>query len=223
MARRTSRTSSQPEISTKAKIRAAYLDYVLTRNRSPASVYIFSKRLGMAEADFYEHYTSFEAIEADYWRDGFETTQAKVTADAAWENFKIREKVLLFAFTLLEILLPQRSFAVFSLRGIDDRGAKPLEQMRGTFMSFFEPLVTQAIEAGELANRKFLRERYTDALWMQTQFVLRFWASDASEGFEKTDEVIEKGYHLIFDLLGRSAIDSAIDYGKFLARNRIVR
>jgi hypothetical protein len=52
--------------------------------------------------------------------------------------------------------------------------------------------------------------------------VLRFWAQDSSDGFERTDEAIEKGFNLTIDLMSRSAVDNAIDYGKFLARNRAI-
>ena len=37
--------------------------------------------------------------------------------------------------------------------------------------------------------------------------------------FEKTDEAIEKGINVTFDLFQRSPIDNLFEYGKFLAKN----
>ena len=54
---------------------------------------------------------------------------------------------------------------------------------------------------------------------MQFGFILNFWAKDSSAGFEKTDEAIEKGVNVTFDLFEKSALDSILDYGKFMMNN----
>jgi hypothetical protein len=43
--------------------------------------------------------------------------------------------------------------------------------------------------------------------------------NDSSAGFEKTDEAIEKGVNVTFDLFQRSPIDNLFEYGKFLAKH----
>ena len=50
-------------------------------------------------------------------------------------------------------------------------------------------------------------------------FVLHFWVRDDSANFEKTDEAIEKGVNVTFDLFERSPIDNLFEYGKFLTQN----
>ena len=50
-------------------------------------------------------------------------------------------------------------------------------------------------------------------------FVLNFWINDNSGRFEKTDEAIEKGINVTFDLFQRSPIDNLFEYGKFLAKH----
>ena len=62
------------------KIRKAYTEYVLENGKQPTSVFQFAKKLKIAEADFYTHYTSFDAIEADIWLTFF--TDARTTVDA---------------------------------------------------------------------------------------------------------------------------------------------
>jgi hypothetical protein len=43
---------------------------------------------------------------------------------------------------------------------------------------------------------------------------------DHSKAFEKTDEAIERSINLSFDMLGKSPLDSALEFGKFLFQNR---
>jgi hypothetical protein len=94
-----------------------------------------------------------------------------------------------------------------------------LTDARAIFENFAEDVINDGLDSGELADRKFLSKRYKDALWVQFAFIINFWMDDDSNGFEKTDEAIEKGINLSFDLFQRSPLDNLFEYGKFLARN----
>ena len=48
-------------------IKKAYIDFVLTHDEKPKSVYSFTKKLKITEADFYTFYASFESIEKTIW------------------------------------------------------------------------------------------------------------------------------------------------------------
>ena len=91
--------------------------------------------------------------------------------------------------------------------------------MKPIFENFAEELINDGLETGELADRKFLTKKYKDALWVQFAFIINFWTNDDSTGFEKTDEAIEKGINVTFDLFQRSPLDNLFEYGKFLSRN----
>ena len=66
-----------------------------------------------------------------------------------------------------------------------------------------------------------ITDRYDEALWLQVMFVFRFWLKDDSPGFwKKTDAAIEKSVNLAFDLMGKSAVDSFVDFAKFLFQSR---
>jgi hypothetical protein len=69
---------------------------------------------------------------------------------------------------------------------------------------------------GEVAERPYLDKRYPQLFWVHLALLLMFWKGDDSAGFEKTDAFIEKSVNLAFDLIGKGAVDSAIDFGKFL-------
>ena len=110
---------------------------------------------------------------------------------------------------------------IYSLQQHSKKISTPdvLADARPIFENFAEDVINDGLDSGELAERKFFSKRYKDALWVQFALILNFWIDDDSAGFEKTDEAIEKGINLSFDLFQRSPIDNLFEYGKFLARN----
>ena len=55
MATKTSKTTKN----TGDKIVEMYIDYVLTEQKDPASIYAFAKHLGIEESEFYKHFNHF--------------------------------------------------------------------------------------------------------------------------------------------------------------------
>ena len=55
---------------------------------------------------------------------------------------------------------------------------------------------------------------------MQLLYILDFWVKDLSRGFESTDTAIEKSVNTSFDLMGKSVVDSVLDFAKFAYQNR---
>jgi hypothetical protein len=202
-------------------IQAAYIDYVLTEGHEPKSVYLFAKNNEMTEEEFYRFFGSFEAVEQSIWADLAKRTITEIKTQEVWTQYSAREKALSFFYSFFELLKGSRSFAVYSLGKNQRTMGTPrvLSQLRNLVENFAEDLVRQGLESNELADRKFFTSRYKDAFWVQFGFVLNFWVNDNSTGFEKTDEAIEKGVNLTFDLFQRSAVDNLLDYGKFLFKN----
>ncbi|GAB3575124.1 hypothetical protein GCM10027578_38800 [Spirosoma luteolum] len=224
---------------TTEKIRKAYVEYVLETGHQPASVFQFAKKLKLAESDFYTDYASFDAIEADVWLTLFNEARATVEADETYQGYSVREKLLAFYYTWIELLKAQRSFVVYSYgqlrpeaaaaspiakaalrsRGMASR-SRVLAPFKDAFYDYARDLLAEGRESKEVEPRPFITDRYPDALWAQTLFVLDFWVRDVSKGFEKTDSAIEKAVNTAFDLIGRSPIDSLIDLAKFVYQNK---
>ena len=203
------------------QIKKSYIDYVLTHGEAPKSVYNFSKKLKISEADFYEFYSSFAAIEKAVWEDMTMETLAKIRDQEVWSKYSAREKMLSFFYSYIEVLKTQRSFIIYSLKKHPKRLTTPdiLTGVKMLFLDFAEEIINEGLDSGELANRKFFSKKYKDALWLQFGFIINFWTDDDSAAFEKTDEAIEKGINVTFDLFQRSPIDNLFEYGKFLTRN----
>jgi len=208
-------------MATKETIKKAFIDYVLTEGKRPNSVYVFAKKQKMSEAEFYDFYTSFDAIEEGIWTDIGQTVINEVKTQEVWAGYAAREKALSFFYSFFELLKRDRSFAVYSLKNAPKglQTPKVFEGLKTLFLNFSDEILNEGLESGELSDRKFFAKRYKDALWAQLVFVLHFWVKDTSAGFEKTDEAIEKGINVAFDLFQRSPIDNLLDYGKFLMQN----
>jgi len=203
------------------QIKSSYIDYVLTNGEQPKSVYNFAKKLKIPEAAFYKFYGSFEAIEKAVWEDLTLATIIKIKEQEVWPKYTSREKMLSFFYSYLELLKTKRSFIIYTLKKHSTRFATPsvLSGTKTVFESFAEDIINEGLDSGELSDRKFFSKRYKDALWVQFAFIINFWMDDDSKDFEKSDEAIEKGINVTFDLFQRSPIDHLFEYGKFLTRN----
>lgn len=212
-------------MATVESIQNAYIDYVLTEGAQPKSVYIFAKQNEMTEEEFYRFFGSFDGVEQSIWADMANKTLTEIEAQEVWIQYSAREKALSFFYAFFELLKGRRSFAVYSLNSHARTLGSPvvLDQLKVVFENFAESILKQGLESGELSDRKFFAKRYKDGLWMQFGFVLNFWIKDNSAGFEKTDEAIEKGVNVTFDLFERTPIDNLLEYGKFLYNNSNIK
>jgi hypothetical protein len=208
-------------MATSESIQKAYIDYVLTQGEQPKSVYLFAKKNKMAEEEFYKFFGSFNAIEQNIWAGIATKTLTEINGQEVWGQYSSREKALSFFYSFFELLKSSRSFAVYSVKKQPRGFATPMvfERLKEHFENFADEIIKEGLESSELSDRKFFSKKYKDALWVQFVFVLNFWINDNSTGFEKTDEAIEKGVNVTFDLFQRSPIDNLFEYGKFLAKN----
>jgi AcrR family transcriptional regulator len=207
----------------RSKIIAGYIEHVLEHGKQPASVFKFAKALKMNEEEFYNYFTSFEAIKSAVWSKLFEDTINNLESQEVFKEYSAREKLLGFLFTLVEELKKNRSY-LLSLYG-EKKNMKSLlpnevKVFRSKFKDFANEIILEGKETEEIASRPVISDRYDEALWLQVWFVFQFWLKDTSPAFEKTDAAIEKSVNLAFDLMGKSALDTFIDFAKFLYQNK---
>ncbi len=215
---KTKKSKAKASRSSHEAIKESYREYLLTEGTQPTSVFLFCKKLGIKEAEFYKSFASFEAIEKAVWADHLEVVKSKLLADKDYERFNSREKILTFYFSLAEHLKADRSFLIKQLKDWKKPTIVPtfLKGFQHAFEEWAKPVVEAGIQSGEIAKRPYFDQHYHNLLWMHLLFVLQFWAHDESVNFEKTDAAIEKSVNLAFDLIGKGILDNAIDFGKFL-------
>ena len=195
-----------------------FKNHVLEHGDLPKSVFKFAKDLKMKEEDFYTYFTSFEAIKSTILVDIFEETLADISKQGVFEGYSAREK-----FTWIEVLKKNRSY----LLSLYESKAKsfvslPKEsaEFKEKFKAFANEIILEGKETEEIATRPVISDRYDEALWIQVGFVFRYWLDDRSPRFEKTDAAIEKSVNLGFDLMGKSALDSFLDFAKFMYQSK---
>ena len=207
----------------KEKIIQAYIDQVVSNGKKPVTVFKFCKEIGIKESEFYDVAGSFHELENQIWASLMDRTIAAVSADQQFENFSAREKMLALYFTLLEILKENRSFAVMTA-GISLSPVQFPACLKG-FKSSFENFVSEIIgsgkSSGEVATRPMLDNRYPQIFWIHLMLVMQFWISDSSPSFEQSDAFVEKSVNLAFDLIGKGALDTAIDLAKFVYQSKV--
>lgn len=214
------------EVSLKNKIIQAYLSYVLENEHKPKSIFSFCKKLKISDADFYEEFTSFSNIEQQVWKGFFTEALAQAKSEAVYDNYSVREKLLSFYYTWLEVLKANRSFILIAYNQLK----KPIflhkndefTEFKHHFYDFANELLMEARETREVEQRAIpqIMQRYPDIFWAKTMYILEFWVTDSSKSFEKSDTLIEKSVNTVFDLLARSPLDSLLDLGKFIFNNR---
>ena len=205
------------------KILASYVEFVLTHGKRPASVYKFCLDLGIKEDTFYSFAGSFDALEKLIWKGFIDKAISRLNEDESFSAFTVREKILAFYYTLLEELKQNRSYVLFQLDAFRRPELVPeyLKGFKASFESFFETTLNEGKGNGEIANRPILDKRYPQLFWMHMGFLLLYWKQDDSAGFERTDAAVEKSVNLAFDLIGKGAVDSAIDLAKFLYQTKM--
>lgn len=202
-----------------------YMDWVLENNQQPESVYQFCKKMGIEEAEFYRHFASISALEKGVWNGFFDNAMSLLEKDKSFGNYGNREKLLSFYFTFVELLNLNRSYVLFVTRegraGLKDMGQ--LQGLRARIREFARGLIEEANEERKLKVSKRSPEVFSEGAWVQLLLIIKFWISDESAGFEKTDVFIEKSVNTVFDIFESTPLDKVLDLGKFLWQERMAR
>mgnify|MGYP005844509911 FL=1 len=193
-----------------------YWHRLLTHGQRPASVYAFAQEIGIAEADFYKHVSTFGALEAAYWKRLVTETIAILKKDDDYAAYSPEQKLLAFYFTFFTHAQKNRSRMVEFFP--ESSQSKSLQPMRHAFKEFAEDLIKEGVESGLIADRKKLTERYPSLLFEQFRQIIGFYRKDQSDEFQDTDALIEKTVRFSADVASSGTLDSAFDLGRFLLR-----
>lgn len=217
------KTTVKKKIDYRSKIISGYIEHVLEHGSEPASVFKFAKDLKMKEEEFYDYFTSFDAIKSAVWVQLFENSVNAIESQEVYKEYSAREKLLGFLFTIIEEWKKNRSYLLAQYAKQQQHKKilpNEVKAFRDRFKDFANEIILEGKETEEIANRPVIADRYDEALWLQVWFVFQFWLKDTSQGFEKTDAAIEKSVNLAFDLMGKSALDTFVDFAKFIYQNK---
>lgn len=208
---------------TKDSIVSMYMNYTLEQGEKPKSVYQFSKLNEFTEAEFYTFFGNLESIEKEIYNLFFEKTVELLNKDTNYVSYDMKSKLLSFYFTFFELLAANRSYVSMSLKE-DKNQLKNLLQLSGLrnhFKKFIGEITTDEVRIQQEKIQDFQEKAIQESAWIQFLFTLKFWLEDGSANFEKTDIYIEKSVKLSFELMNVAPINSLIDFGKFIFKEKI--
>lgn len=207
----------------KEEIISVYMDYVLLNEKIPLSVYKFCKVNNLTEAEFYKHFGSFQGLQIEIWNSLFQQSILVINQDEVYSTYTNREKMLAFYYTFFEMLTLNRSYMLFVLREHKDvmRNLSQLKGLRRNVKHFASQLIQEKNEEKQLKILKQSVTIFSEGAWLQTLFLLKYWMDDNSAGFENTDLAIEKSVRAIFDVFDTKPMESILDFGKFLWKEKM--
>ena len=135
----------------------------------------------------------------------------------------MKGKMLSFYFTFFEILTANRSYVVLVLQEHNNQLKKlmQLSGLRNSFKNFLTEIISDDFRIQQEKLQNFQEKAFLEASWIQLLLTLKFWLDDSSPSFEKTDIYIEKSVKASFELMNIAPIDSLIDFGKFIFKEKI--
>lgn len=200
-----------------------YMNYTLEHNKKPESVFHFSKVNDFTEAEFYTFFGTLESIEREIFNIFFDKTITLLQKDDNYESYDMKTKLLSFYFTFFELITANRSYVVMSLKQHQNqlKNLMILSEFRTKFKDYISQIITDDFRIKIEKLQQYQEKVLTESFWIQFLLTLKFWLEDSSASFEKTDIYIEKSVKVSFELIDIAPLDSLIDFGKFIFKEKI--
>lgn len=200
-----------------------YMNYVLEYSEKPKSVFHFAKINGFTESEFYVFFGTLESIEKEIFNIFFDKTIELLLKDDNYENYDMKTKLLSFYFTFFELITANRSYVSMTLKQHQNqlKNLMILSEFRNKFKDYISEIITDDFRVKIEKLQQYQEKVLTESFWFQFLLTLKFWMEDTSPSFEKTDIYIEKSVKVSFELIDITPIDSLIDFGKFIFKEKI--
>ncbi|MFM2369233.1 MAG: hypothetical protein RL619_1533 [Bacteroidota bacterium] len=208
---------------TRDKIVSMYMNYTLENNEKPTSVYNFTKLNNFSEAEFYNFFGTMESVEKEIFKMFLDKTVELLQKDQDYETYDMKSKMLSFYFTFFELLTANRSYVSMSLKQHHNelKNLMQLSSLRSSFKNYVAGIISDEYRIKQEKFQDFQEKAIQETSWIQLLLTLKFWLEDSSPAFEKTDLYIEKSIKVTFEMMNITPLDSLIDFGKFLFKEKI--
>lgn len=218
----TKKATLKKKPTTDDQIISTYMEQVLLNNAEPKNIYLFCKENKITEADFYTFYGSLEALKQDIWLKFFENVKITLESDNNYHTYSNKNKLLTLYFSLIEIFTLNRSYIMFALKEEKNmlKNLQQLKTFRNQFKNFIVDMIDTQSSDEDFKVNKIVKPLYVEGAWIEFLFILKFWLDDTSKGFEKTDMMIEKAVKATFEVLDTTPLDSLLDLGKFVWKEK---
>lgn len=203
----------------KNKIMEAYSDLLLTTGERPKTTYLFTKKLGIEEADLYRFFSDLDHLEQEYLVHFFQETLKLTQKTEGYAELSPKEKLLNLYYLFFENLALNRSLIYVLLKTDVRYRFNNLKALRSTYQTYLKTLNLKNEELFSKAPEQLKAlSQYPkeEVLWLHLLSILKFWLDDRSPNFEKTDAYIEKSMSLGWEIMETSFTSKLLDFGRFL-------
>lgn len=207
---------------TKQDIIEKYTDYCLVNGSQPATVYKFAKDNSFEEAEFYKFFASFDVLEQEFFNEMYSYTIEMLEKSPAYTDYEGTQKLSAFYFTFFELATANRSFVMYLIGNGKSRlqNLLKLRGLRKSFIAYANEVLEKPIEIKAKDAEKLQEKALQEGAWLQFLSIFKFWLDDTSPSFEKTDVFIEKSVKASSDLIYNTPLNSLLDLGKFIWKER---
>lgn len=215
--------ATKKSILTADKLVSQFMEATLENNEKPKSVYQFAKSHNFSEGEFYTFFGTLESLEKEIFNRFLVKTLELLEKDKDYEYYDMKTKTLSFYFTFFEILTANRSYVVLSLKENRNplNGLMQLSDLRHGFKGFVSSIISDECRLKQEKFQKIQEKSLQETAWIHLLMTLKFWMDDSSASFEKTDLFIEKSVKASFELMNTAPLESIIDFGKFIFKEKI--
>lgn len=200
-----------------------YGNHLLQQGDKPKNVFLFAKENQFDESEFYQYFSSFEALERQMMSHFFTQSLDLASKIDHFETSTPKEKLLHVYYIFFENLTLNRSLVLEILGKERTYQVKILHDLKKNHQEFVKSLALESIELFEKASEKikdFADKSKEELLWLHLISCIEFWKKDQSPSFEKTDVYIEKTIDTGFDLIDQEPMKKLLDLGKFLWKEK---
>jgi len=175
MAKTAEKQSTNSDLKIRERIIDGYKEYKLMNGEEPASVYAFVKSLKLKEEQFFEHFSSFTDLESAIWESMIGQVLEVIHKDENYPHFNVREKLLSFYYTFLEVLKSDRSYVLLELKDVKPalKELPALKKLKHHYLEFVHGLMTEGNDTGEIPKRPFISDQYKHGFWVQLLFIAK--------------------------------------------------
>ncbi|MES2479564.1 MAG: TetR family transcriptional regulator C-terminal domain-containing protein [Bacteroidota bacterium] len=212
---------SAPELTAQDLI-LKYTQYILDKEQVPGSVYKFCESIGIEESEFYKFYASFETLEAAFFEALHNQVLSLLNNHKDYDSYDDANKLLSYYFTFFEMATANRSYILLSLKNEKNpmQSYQKLGAIRAHFLAFANSVLENSYKLPNEQLKKIEAKLLQEGAWLQFILTFKFWMKDSSPNFEKTDLLIEKSVKASFEILEAFPVESILDLGKFLWKER---
>lgn len=214
--------ATKKKLITQDNIVSMYMDYILEHNEKPKSVYQLAKSNNFTESEFYVFFGSLDNLEKEIFAIFLEKTVELLQKDKAYEDYDMKTKMLSFYFTFFELITANRSYVMLTLKQHKNplMNIMILSELRKKFKEYVSRIITDDYRIKQEKIQEFQEKTLTESFWLQFMSTMKFWMDDSSPAFEKTDIYIEKSVKASFELINIAPLESLIDFGKFIFKEK---